>query len=979
VSFTWKDGAEVELFFISSTNDTLTTSGYCLHISNSGIVSLDTFTGTGTATVQNILQNTSAGDLDISGADREASVTFIRRADDSLYMTYSDTSNNFGIFVDPSPLHVYATSAYTILFTQGVVGNTISSYYSPTRSHKAYDWIGSTDVSMTYPTPMSWSFEKHIYASIGNDALSVSTSTSEETKVLLLVAKAYDLSNNVYRQIWFREDKTGAQWYELSTEGNYIYDATNDFSQIRPPIKNATLKSSIDGEVVISNINGVVKIYLPHNSYWFGKIDRKYWPSNGQSLNGGITSQFTYSGYYFDNLSEQVTIGSLDKNVYNDTVYCDDSRRLGINLELDVVETANTPLGVQNNTISMNTQFVGFDESGSEVGRGRYIEITGPTGKVKANTVHPPYVLGNLYQPMPGQFQIPAYERYNGSSYTGEYLVSSYLTTAGDRPQAFSAIYDYNDSSIPWGSAGPPDLSKLYNNPTYSPAGDTLLGHWYGITKNDLESSAGWNNKNALLVSDLGFTKGSKNVYVIATAMLDNVTEILVDYQVINTSSVTANRFALKAALELPVDLNRRVTKINIYVKLDNGQSTDFELANEFNIVGNSRPNYAETYMSEYSLQGTLLSQNIGFFFDEKDTKQYSLITGLNRVATFNGISIATTPGDNSSIYYNAVGGGNLQTDLFYKSNILREISTDYITGLVNGNGFFLIFTLDSTYALKASGVSGVLAFSAIKTLAEGAIDKNLIEDFIAPRDFVESTYNGAIALSPNGVFLTDGYKTVLVSDIVNSEFRGTSAIHSMYYNHLDHTIYFIEYDNKDVWRYRTIDQAWEHLSLGDLIGSVTADNINFIAPNSNGELSFLTDDNLYLSTTGGALEGEMVSNTITLSEPGEEKKLLKIDIDYIGTCTFSFYFDNDTKPAGKYRLDTLTTRDITSLAVKLNKNHPFRKFHYTITETTPAFKLYNITILYENLWEGVAGDSDQEAYVDRSYSYTPIPDFTVT
>lgn len=125
---------------------------------------------------------------------------------------------------------------------------------------------------------------------------------------------------------------------------------------------------------------------------------------------------------------------------------------------------------------------------------------------------------------------------------------------------------------------------------------------------------------------------------------------------------------------------------------------------------------------------------------------------------------------------------------------------------------------------------------------------------------------------------------------------------------------------------------------------AILADAVDVLI-DQNGEVSYLQDDKLYDYSLGDTTEvgGSVTFNNADLGEPGIEKLVNFVDVDYEGAFNLSFYGDGTL-------LHTMTFNDKSTRGTvwrdyPVNKRTPFQKLKLYISSSTNDTKIYSIEI----------------------------------
>lgn len=800
---------------------------------------------------------------------------------------------------------------------------------------------------------ITWVWETGITALMTEDKFAKIPYTDQDW-VTILIAKGTGTSGDFYRQVWMKEDGSN-NWYNMSAEGNYSPTINSVAGDLE--ISDSFYLTDVPGTTILKIQGGKVLIYMPHDSFILSKMNRTFeGPSNW------ITS---YVGYHIDRLSEPITdldLGNTELGDGTPVLSLKSGRRLGCRINLQAVNFSAMPQKTKSATLVLGQ----YTTAGplNIPPKMQYAHFEDASGK-PVSTIFPLFqaalkIVATENSSTNQEFILG--EEHIDGSYTGRFLVST------DAPTGVFAFTDIATPSVGWGNppfnAFAPQIEGLNSCRIPSPWGSACDTYyrcaWYAADNDDY-AAATWTVADG---STTGFEHVYEKAYVVVTGVLDEESEIIIGTTSLDLTAITEERFGIRSNLLLADYSNKRLTRINIYLKFVDAVThevlSDYELIQTYNLLNKGKEVWAiadgssDSYWSETDLDGTLLSQNIAFTLDEKKFYQYNVLTGFSNIATIDGISIATIPGDSANFYYSVVGAGVMQPNLIYRANLLKDIPLSNITGVSTGNGFFIIFSKTSTYIMKVTPAGTVAAFSPINTLEEGA----------ANPDAIDSMVGGALAAGLNGIHFLDGYKAMSLSLQIDNLIEGLENTAKLYYNEKDHYLLYTATSLPYILRYRFIDESWEQLDFEDFT-DFDLDELNNVFSDKNGDISVLTDDDFWIYNSAGteSLVGELISSDITMDAPTVEKKFIDMTIDYSGQANVEIFLDGVA--VKKYTLEDKATRYRTIVTLPIASNKLFKTFKYGISGTTSDFELYGIYLNFEYYWETSIGDYDQGDYTD--------------
>lgn len=640
--------------------------------------------------------------------------------------------------------------------------------------------------------PVDWEWETGTFASITQDPLSEDKTVFTDT-VLFLVGKGYE-DGEYKRTIWYRK------WTDNPDDA---------WTQPYNPITEASLTTALDGKVFFKNANGILKIYFPHDAFWFGYISRViYKPTSDRH------SAVTQIGYYFDRLVEN---SDFSNNI--PTTVCAPGYRTGAIITSSIVDK---PITIVTGAVKFMFRFKRFEtwDSGDAQKQVVICEavVTETNGDVKAGS----FLENTFIEGYPGSktTEWVFYRVWTTSGWDDAWVLPKSMADTIKTLTGAELTTLYNEVKSPRVSKS----NQLLNTP-YSDFLIFISGVDFPDVASDAPTTTFASTKATGSIESDGFAKVDNDVQLLVTTVLDETTEFITARQVVNTKAVTTAKFGVKLTLQLPGDFNRRTTRIRIYVK-QKSVDPDFQLAYEYNLLEEINSSNLELVLirGQVDALGTTLSQNIAFFLDEDKVSEYNIINGFNTITEIDGISIGLATGDTSNAYYSVLGGGNLQPDLVYKANVLPISFKDRLTAVASINNNFGVFGTNRLTLLRPDIANTSLIFSAIDAVELGAKDQ---ED-------VAEVQGGVIVNSPNGVFLTNGYNKQWLSEPINREVKDVYEDSYIVYNpYKQELMYFVNGTTVDYQVYSFEYQNWMKVKVGpDVIIKPLLDaqgNISFL------------------------------------------------------------------------------------------------------------------------------------------------------
>lgn len=633
----------------------------------------------------------------------------------------------------------------------------------------------------------NWDWETGTFCSIGNDPLSDST-TAVDDEYLVLIA-IHDTGEGYERSIWVRKWDEGSFWIELRVDGFNVLQRTyltKDF-----------FFTTKKGKTFFKNDNGVLKIFMPHDSFWLGYMDRSRWvPRN---INATLTTKEWIGGLYLDRLSERTDLSTASVQVTGlDTLGCAEGKRLGIEVLTDVVQTDEIP--IETGT-KFKFEFKRFEtwNSGEDE---QQVRICG--AKVTEGDSTGNYLTNPLLESYPGgQTTDWAFIRKQSDVLAG-WAVDSWLLPVAVNDSMKKENGDdinYTQTHNPYitrsGHTWNTPYIDFYEFPEVATSAEDVTATTSFLWVADKDN-----------IGNSGFEKVTSTIYALTTMFLDETTEIIVGLNAIDISKVTTSKYGIKFNFRTPTDLNKRVTRIRLYMKVD-PSATDFTLAKDFDLMQDTAPKFDNLILGQSSLDanGVTLSQNIGLYFDESKSKDYVVKTVFSSFCSKDGVTLALLPGDTNSIYYSTLGGGNLQPDLIYIDNKLPISFKDKLIAIVTINNSFAVIGTNRMFIIRVDEINGSLIFSSQDTLEFGIRDS---------KDVVE-VQGGIILHTQLGIFLTNGNDKNWLSQEINNIIEENWKNYSIFYNPYQQELYYKkDYGSTEFYKYSFQYKNWSKYYIGE-------------------------------------------------------------------------------------------------------------------------------------------------------------------
>lgn len=806
------------------------------------------------------------------------------------------------------------------------------------------DWFGAE----------GWEYETGIYCTLTNDPFAEDP-VADKRDVLVLITKFEpDPSPFVFRSILFKDLTNGSDWWEPTIEGNMTGAV----------LSRSFFYTTKEGKTFFQVENGRLKIYMPHDCFWLGLMDREF--------NASPFPVFDYSGWYCDRLVEPFdhTRQWVKVNGVNTTevlpgtryhlVTCGTNRRLGIKFTLQYEDDQGAV--AEEEDITPDWSAVG---------------------------------LGVRWKPDPGTpvfsfyFGLQRFYRTDGGTIVmspGEGKYTTWWETEtglpmdddvwpfslSDEDGYFVVPKEMADALVPVGTTWTalsqdglglrPNLTKAYDHIQEEEITSTY-NNTYKVSRANLEATDWKFRDPSQTVGEVGFTSATDAKFgIIVTAVLDDREEIIIEARSDTAvlSDPEPEKFIIRVQdIYIPVDINKRITRLRFYHRIihtDEGASLDYELHKEIDLLSDIEPYNTPFYLSTITNTGTMLATNIAFLVDPEKLDEYQVKTGFRSFVTESGISIALTNNDYSRAYYNVLGGGVLQPDLIYSQNLLPISGISQMTTVSTINDKFAVYTDNTMYIITVDQIEGALVFTPTETVALGV--KNRLD--------VASVQGGAIVHTRNGIYLTSGTSQQLLSEPINDWIKGYYTTGQILYNkHKNELYYRPSATSEDLYRFRFEDNTWERINVsvydtgslspamsGDALGGWQLTNATDIFIDLNGERAYLETDKLWTYASGDYTmpEALLVFNNTDLGEPGIDKLFNEFIFDYIGTWTLYVYDDNSTSQIWTKTLTDHTSRGVEKFYFPLASRRAFKKCYFRLSTTDRDAKLYGFEVDFQIL-----------------------------
>ena len=654
---------------------------------------------------------------------------------------------------------------------------------------------GIPNLNTAYPG-QGFTWETGIYCTLTNDPFADDTGPTEYN---ILVLVAHNSADVKARRIWLKETDNNNPWKELSEEAD---------SNI--PLSETNFSTSQAGDTFFQIENGILKIYMPHNCFWVGYLDRN------------VRKGFDYldhTGWYIDVLVEpfdwanqtvwlngKITgqvVDTVPPGTPGDKVFCGPNRRFGFKYILEYIE--NQTFNVDERELTMSKDATGSNWYKIE---GQHLfsyklflyrfydaETNEPVYRTWENGV----IWEDTNNVVMDDYYWPIYEELSDADY---YILP------------LNMVNELKPSGTVWKAIATLGTYSVENSPL-------LFGRGWRIKKTTFDAQTWLYTGEPTTIEDSGFTAATDSKFsLITTAVLDDREEIIIDYGVYDANFVGSPvKFAIKVKdIYAPIDINKRVTRFRIYHKVYN-VDVDYTLHKEIDLYEGHKLYNASFYLSERTDTGILLASNIGFLYDEKNPGAYQILTGFRSFVTEAGISVGLPNDDQVRVYHSTLGAV-LMPDLIYDQNRLPITGISTLNAVVNVNGRFGAFTDTTLYIVQPNEIAEEMTFAIEDTIHLGV--KNTKD--------VANVQGGALINTRNGIYLTNGSTTELISDPINNLVRDYYNTSRIFYNKFLHEVYWWpRTDSEDLYRFRFEDKGWERINatvtvIGSNIDPITVE-----------------------------------------------------------------------------------------------------------------------------------------------------------
>lgn len=710
------------------------------------------------------------------------------------------------------------------------------------------------------PTPnidfpsYSWTFETGIYTTLSEDILSTQDiPVAQKHDVLILIAKAED-SGTYHRLIYLYDITNSAGWYEMSKFGNgspVVYgqriidavnhDAAGNFSE-------SIFSTTVNGTAFFQVEDGRLKIYLPHDAFWLGRIHRKIWVNDQArrwaSTAGGVTT-YPYFDYetggpywyidrivdHWDHTKQYISYNGFAMAQYpsfptgtdltglmcanpDTTTGYEQTRRLGLMFDFDIIDDPNHITGGRTIKIGDPHDDKARFDPPNHVRSTRHTITDDTTGVIVRNP-NPPFPIN----PEIWSFAID-YDRTD-AALNPDWSEDDWV--AGNYDKVFIGIRTSEAEAFrpvagAWSTVTVPSYEAKTNNEMqtflYTPMGGIvtiLSGYALSISLEDWLNLA-FEYGGDKSVNDVGWLTSQANFSIVATLVLDEREEVPV-HALTYHPAIDAKYVIKISNIVMPWDISKRITRLRFYHSLKD--AADYEMVKEFNLL-ESDSSIEDFEFSADDYTGDTLAANIGFLWNLWERpSDLQILRGFKSFITESGVSIGIAHRDEVAVYYSTFGGGNLMPDLIYDDNRMPITGVSELTAVANADGRLMVFTPNTSYVINAEEVAGVLAFRIEDTVELGVKDQH----------DVANIQGGVVVHTQHGIYITNGYETQLISEAIDDLIVQHYSTGRIYYNRYKHEVYYKPTVSEDLYRFRLKDSVWERIDKTVTVNQVQAEH----------------------------------------------------------------------------------------------------------------------------------------------------------
>lgn len=614
-----------------------------------------------------------------------------------------------------------------------------------------------------------YEWETGIYCTLSNDPLA-ETPIPATYNILFLVAKLWNISTSMWdRKMYFRLNNI---WEEI--------DSTYT------DLPSANFNTAIDGRTFFKVDGGRLKIYMPHTAFWFGRLTRNFYGRHEWGTN------YTINNFYLDKLIDGISVALQKSKVSFSIVNAD-----GINIYAN-----NRPVAAT---------FIRTSLEGSNFWLNSYWELNIYNDDDQQKNFYDVYQFrytdgDHELIPNPLEPDENNYHYFSSGNDEGNFT-HIYI------PVEYNALFTVNGDPLATVSGAPIDINVdgKFDSPWQDGFNHSPLHQYYRVPR--ASSGEAWFQyltdhyacewlSGGGTSNDLGFDSSITKFDMIITGVFDEREETILAY--LKDNKTHSAKWAIGVTgLEPTYECSKRLTRLRVYVKIQDGIMNDYELVRDIEYLNPKVVDHSTFYIYPAVFTGVTLNDNIGFLVDEDRISEYQIKEGFRSIVSVDDVSFGVASTDYSNIYHSVIGGGNLMPNLLYSQNIypLNNVST--INAMANINGRIGLFTDNTLYIIDIIDDAGALLFT-IKSTLEFGVKNN---------DDVAEIQGGVAIHTMHGIYTTTGTQSNLISEPIDDIVKANFLTGSIKFNKYKHELLYKPSVNEDLYRFRFKDQVWEKLN----------------------------------------------------------------------------------------------------------------------------------------------------------------------
>jgi hypothetical protein len=462
----------------------------------------------------------------------------------------------------------------------------------------------------------------------------------------------------------------GSQMYQLLVEKiieaedyyEYRFHFHNGQSWTILPDKYNLFRDYTKGsqDAIVLNTDGVVKIFLPHESLWLGKISRQYW-NNLTGVNEIV----------IDRLVEP---------------YAEENKRATVEYQAEFLTKGIIEV--------YNCKFIYVrdcpDRFNRLDARPAFYRLVDADGKI-INNAGLGVFLDN-FEDDKIKYTKTSLEYYEDTTLWILKVTQDVVGIVGCQVEFQSIRY----------------LSHFG-------LGSHDDNGWDTMRKEDFDVPFSFESPGGLTIPIAGITRNHEFIEIVITALFDT-TEFVLSYAKIPVKfkrGENSDKYAVRFH-SISITSSPRITGIGFYVR--KGNEIDFEQFKFFNLVSKREIYLKQFFLNARSPNGFYLTQQIGILFEPS---KHKVLTGFSDYREVSGVAYALK---NNKIYYPTVGNGMVSNDVFYPTfwipgfyaeRILKLTDVGKFLGVHTTRGLEPVITSDSRTGTFLFSIKDAMGFVA--------------------------------------------------------------------------------------------------------------------------------------------------------------------------------------------------------------------------------------------------------------------------